>query len=369
MWYVNDLECQNAEWFGATAAPHNPDNYIVAAGWSIDDGEVQHKYFNSKEEADSSDWLAKSLQGQKMYVAHNLTFELQWLLSRHKDVILDWIKQGGRFFDSQYAEFLLSNQTHQYPALEDLSVKYRDAGMSEYDVRKLDEVKILWESGVLTADIDKELLLSYLCDPVHGDIANTRRVCFKQYAELKRRGMWKMFQVRMDSLLFNAIATFNGLYVNQPIAQKNLEEQLAAIEELQANITRQLPEDLPPELEFSFTSGYHLSALLFGGEIKYRKQVSYSPKKYKQVDAYQLDGGIDDGDFIATTDLPDYPVGQLEGYVGTPFVKYKSGKRKGKLSCLRLTLLRNRLSGVSVLTALKDSLISSVYLSTYQNST
>lgn len=330
MWYVNDLECQNAEWFGATASPHNPDNYIVAAGWSIDDGEVQHKYFNSKEEADSSDWLAESLQGQKIYVAHNLTFELQWLLSRHKDVILDWIKQGGRFFDSQYAEFLLSNQTHQYPALEDLSVKYRDAGMSEYDVRKLDEVKILWESGVLTADIDKELLLSYLCDPVHGDIANTRRVCFKQYAELKRRGMWKMFQVRMDSLLFNAIATFNGLYVNQPIAQKNLEEQLAAIEELQANITRQLPEDLPPELEFAFTSGYHLSALLFGGEIKYRKQVSYEPKKYKQVDAYQLDGGIDDGDFIATTDLPDYPIGQLEGYVGTSFVKYKSGKRKAE---------------------------------------
>lgn len=254
-WLVIDLEVQNHEWYGSVASPHCPDNYIVAAGWAIDGGAVQHEYFNNKEESLASTWFEDALGGQKILVSHNSTFELHWLFKNHRDVLLNWLSQGGRIYCSQYCEFLLSNQTNQYPALEDCSVKYRDEGMDEHDVRKLDEVKILWEQGVLTADIDKELLLSYLCDPVHGDIANTRRVCFKQYAELKRRGMWEMFQIRMDSLVYNAISTFNGLYVNQPIARKNLELQLAAIKELTDGILEQLPKDMPPELEFSFTSG------------------------------------------------------------------------------------------------------------------
>lgn len=322
VWYVNDLENQNHEWYGATASPHCPDNYIVATGWSIDGGAVQHEYYNSAQEAKQSDWLARGLEGQKIYVAHNLTFELQWLLHEYPDVILKWINDGGRFFCTQYAEYLLSNQTHQYAKLEDLSVKYRDEGTSEHDVRKLDEVKILWDSGVLTADIDKELLLSYLCDPVHGDIANTRRVCFKQYAELKRRGMWEMFQARMDSLLFNAIATFNGLHVNQEVANENLELQLAAIKDLQDNILQQLPKDMPPELDFSFTSGYHQSALLFGGEIGYKKKVSYEPKKFEKVEALQQ---ADTGEYITLHAYENYLTDH-----DFPLVRYRSGKNKDK---------------------------------------
>lgn len=317
-WYINDLETQNHKWYGSVASPHCPDNYIVAAGWAIDGGEVQHEYFDDKEVSNSSDWLARSLVGQKMYVAHNATFELHWLLHRYPSVILDWVNKGGRMFCTQYAEFLLSNHTHQYPTLEDCSVKYRDAHMSEHEVRKLDEVKLLWEQGVLTADIDKELLLSYLCDATHGDIANTRRVCFKQYAELKRRGMWEMFQIRMDSLLFNAIATFNGLYVNQPIAEKNLAVQLEAIESLQESILKQLPPDLPKELEFSYTSAYHRSAFLFGGDIKYRKRVSYDPVKFDKVNCY-LSGGH-------YTPITEWVTTEDDEEV----VRYISGKNKGK---------------------------------------
>lgn len=331
-WYINDLENQNHEWYGAVASPHCPDNYIVATGWAIDGGDVQHEYFNSADEVRQSDWLARGLQGQKIYVAHNLTFEMQWLLKEYPDVILKWINDGGRFFCTQYAEYLLSNQTHQYAALEDLSVKYRDEGMSEHDVRKLDEVKILWESGVLTADIDKELLLSYLCDPVHGDIANTRRVCFKQYAELQRRGMWEMFQARMDSLLFNAIATFNGLYVNQEVAHKNLEIQLAAINELQTDILSQLPKDMPPELDFSFTSGYHQSALLFGGEIGYKKKVPYDPPKFEKVDCYFFDTMEAPVSYFEGEDAESIEEWEAEhGEV----VRYKSGKNKGQPKVFR----------------------------------
>lgn len=326
MWVINDLETQNHPWYGAVGSPHNPDNYVVATGWCIDNEPVQHKYFNSKEEADSSDWLESILQGQQMYVAHNLTYELHWLLSRHYNVIMKWIKEGGRFYCSQYAEFLLSNQTNQYPTLEDCAVKYRDEGTDEHDVRKLDEVKILWEQGVLTADIDKKLLLSYLCDETRGDVANTRRVCFKQVAELKRRGMWQMFQVRMDSLLFNAVATFNGLFVNEPVARKNLAEQLQAIEELQAEILKQVPTDLPEELEFSYTSGYHLSALLFGGAITYRKKVPYDPPKFEKVNCYNIVGVSGAGGYISTVEYDKLTAVEKTHY---SLIQFKSGKNKG----------------------------------------
>ena len=63
-----------------------------------------------------------------------------------------------------------------YPKLEDCSIKYGGT-------KKIDEVKLLWKQGILTADIDKALIVEYLADPVVGDVANTRLVCFKQVAE------------------------------------------------------------------------------------------------------------------------------------------------------------------------------------------
>ena len=55
-WCVLDLETQNHEYYGSLASPHHPQNYIVAAALAHDDAEVQSWYFNSAEEAASSDW-------------------------------------------------------------------------------------------------------------------------------------------------------------------------------------------------------------------------------------------------------------------------------------------------------------------------
>ena len=325
-WFINDLETQNHEYYGTIASPHDPRNYIVATGWCIDGGAINHEYFNSKEESLESKWLAEGLKTAKFYVAHNLTFELQWLLKCYPDVVLDFIKRGGKFFCTQYAEYFLTHQQEMYAKLEDCSVKYR-GNLDEHDVRKLDEVKILWEQGVLTADIDKELLLSYLVDDVHGDIANTRRVCFAQVKQLVDNNMWRMFMVRMDSLVFNAISTFNGLHVDMVAAERNLERQLKEIDELNAKIISFLPTDLPPEFEFKATSDFHLSALLFGGTITYDKKVSYEPKKFEKVDAYEfVKGDVHKYVPLEYDDKYDYIVADTS-WVQT---RYKSGKNKGQ---------------------------------------
>lgn len=328
MWFINDLEVENKPWFGSVASPFNPDNYIVATGWAIDGGAVQHLYFDNKEDSLKSDWLEKGLEGQKMYVAHNATFELHWLLHNHFDVFLKWVNGGGRIFCTQMAEYMLSGQVEQYAKLEDLSVKYRDDDMDEHDVRKLDEVKILWDNGVLTKDIDKELLLSYLTDPKHGDIANTRRVCFAQYSALVNRGMWKAFQKKMDSLLFNALSTFFGLYVNMDVANANLKIQLDEIEQIKEEIKSFVPKTNDPYFEFSLSSRFHISALLFGGTLTYDTKVSYDPVKYVKVEAYQHEDGhyttIDDFNAAEAVGCGDQYIAEHGDWV-----RFKSGKNKG----------------------------------------
>ena len=328
-WFINDFENQNHEWYGSLASPHCPDNYIVATGWCIDNSPVQALYFNNDEEARTSTWIDQ-LKGCKWYVAHNATFEIQWMLRTYPKQFLEFINSGGRVFCTQYAEYILSHQLEMYPTLEDTTMRYGGSP-------KIDAVKLLWEQGVLTADIDKALLMQYLAadgsnefsDPTnpkfHGDVANTRRACFAQVAKLQEQGMMSMFKERMDSLLFCAIATYYGLYVDQEVASKNQLDQELQIEDLKTQLLSMLPKDLPDDFEFSFTSDYHRSAFLFGGTVKYRGKVSYEPIKYEQVEAYEYTH-VETGK-VCYIVIDGHDPDTLVDLVQTV---YKSGKNKGQ---------------------------------------
>jgi DNA polymerase I-like protein with 3'-5' exonuclease and polymerase domains len=306
-WLIHDLECENIPHLGHIASPFHPDNYIVATGWAFNDLPVQHMYFNSKEEANASNWV-DCLAEATIYVAHNATFEIQWLMHRHRDAFLNFLKKGGRIFCTQYAEYLLSNQTHQYPSLDEVAPKYGGT-------TKIDAVKLLWEQGARTSEIEQSLLIEYLAGE-GGDIENTRKACFGQYAELAARDMLDMFWIRMDSLLFNAIATFNGLYVDREVAGRNHLEQIKREDELREQVMQLLPSDLPETFEFNFGSGYHMSAWLFGGCVAYKKKVSYEPKKYEKVDAWKV------GDNYITIEDGQSPPDFCD--------LYKAGKNKGQ---------------------------------------
>ena len=317
MFCVIDLETQTNEWYGNNSSPHNPDNWIVAAGWCIDNQDIQSEYFPTKELALSSNWLERALDGQKYLVCHNATFEIQWLRKFYPETLDNFFKRGGKVLCTQYMEFLLSHQQEMYPRLEDCSLKYGGT-------MKVDEVKLLWEAGYKTSEIDQALLMKYLADPVVGDVANTRRVCFSQIPLLQQQGMWDMVQIRMDSLLFNAYATYFGLYVDLEVAKKSQAEQEARILEIKESILKLLPSDLPSELEFSFTSPYHMSAFLFGGTVQYKAKVSYEPKKYEQIEAYQF----------GSTFIPTVQITVQEDVpncvkVHGDLIVFKAGKNKG----------------------------------------
>ena len=77
---VFDLEVENHPYYGVSASPVHPDNYVVASAWATLDGEVQSVYRRSKD--DTQDWarfLDLATPGG-MLVAHNAPFDVQWLL-------------------------------------------------------------------------------------------------------------------------------------------------------------------------------------------------------------------------------------------------------------------------------------------------
>ncbi len=304
-----DLETQNHPYMGMVASPHCPQNYVVAVGWAYDNGEIASSYFNSKEEALASNWGA-ILDSAEYLVAHNATYEITWLLATEKENFEKFLKRGGKIFCTQAAEYFLTNQTTTYATLNECSLKYGGT-------QKIDEVSLLWKQGILTADINKDLLLEYLAGK-GGDIANTRKVFVEQYKQMKERGILGMFNVRMDSLLFNAYATFNGLHVNMDTATKQAEIQNKRIKELELELQDTLPKDLPEGFTFNFGSSYHRSGLIFGGGVGYTGFKPYDPPKYEQQVCYQTKSGT----FIPITE----PVSDAMEYI-----KYASGKNKGML--------------------------------------
>lgn len=277
-WCIIDLECQNIEHCGHVSTPHNPENYIVAAAFAKNREPVQSWYFNSKQEALDSDWFKQALEGTKVIVAHNATFELHWLYACYPEELKAFLREGGRIFCTQYAEYLLSHQTELYPRLEDCAVKYGGT-------KKIDEVKLMWEQDYKTSEIPKDLLMDYLAGE-QGDIENTRIVLWAQLEAMRSQGMLPMFWERCASLVFNAFATYNGLYIDMPKALENQKLQEQAIQDAIEELGTYLPAGLP--FEFQWGSGYQLSALIFGGTIKYKTRVQYDPPKFVKAEKWQL---------------------------------------------------------------------------------
>lgn len=315
---VFDLEIENNPYYGALASPVHPDNFVVASAWATLDGEVQSVYRPNKQ--DAKDW-AKFLDLATpggILVAHNAPFDVQWLLVHQRDRFMRFLESGGRVFCTAYAEYLLSNQQDTYPSLDSTAPKYGGS-------HKVDGVKIMWEQGKLTSEIDPALLLEYLAGP-DGDVENTRKVFIGQMQELQERGMLDMALERMEGMLFVCLSMHSGLCIDPEVAEKQrreIEQELQALTEKFKAL-----RNLPSEIEFKDTSDYCMSAWLYGGPIKYRVQDVWLEEdgtpKYEKREAYLLaDGGA-----VFLEEVQGMSVEEIEAKHG-PLVRYRAGKNKG----------------------------------------
>ena len=167
------------------ASPFYPDNDIVL-GCFYDSESVVYHYISQPD----TEAVGKIFQEYDMIVGHNIKFDLLYLRKNYNELYLDWLKRGGTVWDTQIVEYLLSGQTHLYPKLDNVSVKYGG-------VLKDDKIKEYWDKDIDTADIPTAELLPYL----QGDVHNTDLVFQAQQESVMQEDMIPLVITQMVDLL------------------------------------------------------------------------------------------------------------------------------------------------------------------------
>jgi DNA polymerase I-like protein with 3'-5' exonuclease and polymerase domains len=274
---VVDLETTINSSYKRKANPFDERNWVVMAGWcsKADPTPLCQRYTQANQK---HPWFHALLKESSLLVGANIKFDLLHLL-KDPETLAAWmayVARGGNVWDIQLAEYLLDGQAQSSHmlSLDDMALRY---GCDT----KVDEVKMLWEAGVPTEEIDNALLMRYLIgedliDPLtgeptgrrrEGDIGNTRDIFLKQVTRAKAAGQSRSILMNMGALVATVEMERNGMYIDQPLGlklAKELRERLSAASE-------SLNQYLPPNLPFAFkwTNRYHLSPLVFGGTVKY----------------------------------------------------------------------------------------------------
>lgn len=225
--------------------PYHPDNRLVLLGY-YDGKQYKQFYKDFPLEIISAD-LANSI-----IITVNGKNELAWLSRIGIDI------SSIQSYDCQIAEFLISNQTHSYPSLDDIAEKYLGQ-------KKLDFIKLnYWDKGIDTWFIPQQELEEYHRE----DLRLTWEAFHKQKEILINENKWNLFllQAMDQSVLFEM--EWNGIKFEKEKSIQKGEELNAEIENLKSSITKYSNHP-----EFNCNSGDHLSCLLYGGTINYDLRV------------------------------------------------------------------------------------------------
>ena len=188
----------------------------------------------------------QAIEEADLVVGFNLKFDCNW----NRNYCIPY---PDRIWDCQLVHFILTNQTHPYPSLNDVSEHY---GLGS----KIDKIAEYWDQGIQTTDIDYDELDEYL----RQDLNLTLRVYYKQLEELERRPhLKKLVNVsNMDTLVL-ADMEYNGLKFNFKLSQERAEQLETKIQALDEKLRALY--DIPG---INWNSNDHLSAILYGGILK-----------------------------------------------------------------------------------------------------
>lgn len=321
-----DLETSVKKSFKRTGNPFDPDNKIVYAGWAVgkEGGALMQRFANDMPRG----WFGAMLRKYwpQLLVGQNIKYDLLYLTRWQEDldVYMEWVAAGGNLWDDQLAEYLLNGMTQadHMLSMDELAPRYGG------DL-KFDEVKSLWKQGYDTKDIDPNLIRRYLIGVTHpdgtreeGDIGNTRTIFQGQLARARAAGQVKSILMNNGSLLCTIEMERNGMAVDVGRGREIAAALEGEIAELVVELVDSLPDDLP--FDFNWNSAAQKSALLFGGEVTYKKWAPHLDEKGELQYAFkdELHYVMDDGSTL--------PEGVAYAPEGPQPVTYKSGKNAGE---------------------------------------
>ncbi len=280
-----DRETTIGKYMGRKASPFDPMNWIVATGWKyLDEKQVNHRYYNSPSEFPDSDEMP--IDDVLYLVGFNIKFDLLWKWNDPE--FRRFRATGGKIWDCQLAQYLLTGQIMNMKAGEMSRPSMNNVARRMGLGLKIDEVKKLWDQGIDTSDINKDLLLSYLCGSkdmntvnrygeVLGDVLTTEEIFKAQVKKARELGCMPLLEARMQSLMCTTEMEYNGLSVDVKLGEANRIRLTDACNELWENLECEV-SDLP--FEFNWGSSTQLGALLFGGDVKYKVQKPHPTQPY-----------------------------------------------------------------------------------------
>ncbi len=264
---VWDIETSiNSAAHGPDAKDSCNDFYTIIYGTDTNDIKVVHKEmgFNRMIPKDIIDIMMSS----DVIIGHNIKFDLNYIWKSCPE-LHTWIENGGQIFDTQYAEYLMSGQRHQFPSLAELQRNYLGHKIKKDRISSLFKKNIGADKIILARERCPRLFRLYeqYCK---DDGATTLAIFAKQVARAQSLNMMKIIKLYQRYLLSIVSIENNGMHIDLDKCQKTQQLfGLKYIEHLEKAINA-CKHLWPNELhQFNPNSNKDASAMLFGGTLSY----------------------------------------------------------------------------------------------------
>lgn len=159
-----------------------------------------------------------------------------------------------RIFDVQLAYYIITNQQHQYPSLDDIAEHFKVA-------KKLDVVKEeYWNKGLDTDEVPYEILTEYLKQDL--EVTAQAYLSLKEQLKILSYEMNQLIKMSMLDLVVLSDIEKNGILLDLNKSIKKGDDIVVKIDKIDGWLCRIFGMDW-----FNPNSGDHLSVFLYGGTL------------------------------------------------------------------------------------------------------
>lgn len=225
--------------------------------------------YNEPLSVDYINTLSLLVKDADLIIGFNLKYDLHWLrrygIIEYGALTTPSGKMDGvlnkTLWCTQVAQFIIRNQQERMPSLNSSCEFW---GLPQ----KLDVVeKEYWDKGIDTPDIPLDILSEYGMK----DVELTYQLYEKQMEYLKDKPeLLRLIQLANQDLLVLAEMEWNGLRYDIDESATRAELMEGELAQIDKNL-----KGIVGDYNFNFNSGDQLSAILYGGSIKFRVSTPY----------------------------------------------------------------------------------------------